>query len=103
MEAAPPPSHSDDLLNFSIGDSPGGSEGYSTPAVGRARPLSATSASWVEEMNAELAEFDALTGGLRNDAAALPSSGGGVPAWQQHELDAALQAQLASPGAMPSR
>ena len=46
-----------DLLNFSIGESEGGSDGYSTPASGRAYPLSQTSASWVDEMNAELADL----------------------------------------------
>ena len=82
-----------DLLNFSIGESEGGSDGYSTPASGRAYPLSQTSASWVDEMNAELAEFDAMTGGL--DAPGRASSG------SRGSIDAELNARLSSPGGTP--
>ena len=80
-----------DLLNFSIADSDGRSDGYSTPTGSRAQ-LSATSASWVEEMNAELAEFDALTG-LRATPAADADGG---PAWETR-MEAELQAAIASP------
>ena len=99
-EVEPTPSKPDDLLNFSID---GGSEGFATPAGGRAQPLSTTSASWEEEMNAELAEFDQLTGGLLEPRSSTssgggerPSGSGTDPAWEQR-LDAELQAQLASP------
>ena len=84
-----------DLLNFSIGESEGGSDGYSTPASGRAYPLSQTSASWVDEMNAELAEFDAMTGGLGGDAPGRASSG------SRGSIDAELNARLSSPGGTP--
>lgn len=82
----------DDLLNFSIEDARG--EGYATPGAppGAAEhPLSASSASWVEEMNAELAEFDTMTSGL------LASAGGGLPS--SAGVDAArLDAELAAHG-----
>ena len=61
----------DDLLNFAIA-SPSDA-GQSTPS-GRpsAAGLSAASMSWVDEMNAELAEFDSLTSGLRPGSIGTP-------------------------------
>ena len=89
-----------DLLHFSIDSGEGGSDGYSTPASGRAYPLSATSASWVDEMNAELAEFDAMTGGLGGEAPV--SLGGSEASSRQHgSIDAELQARLSSPAITP--
>ena len=79
------------LLSFSIAESEGGGIGYSTPGPGSSTlPLSASSVSWVDEMNAELAEFDALTGGIR--------PGGAMTAG----MEAELQSQLASPVAPPA-
>ena len=102
-EVAVTASKADDLLNFSIEDNPA-DRGFTTPPVGgRAYPLSASSSSWVEEMNAELAEFDNLTGGLLDPASGASAAGDGSasgaragPAWEQR-MEAELQAQLASP------
>ena len=97
-----------DALDTPVGAAEGGGDGsgdgYSTPAGGRAQPLSASSASWVDEMNAELAEFDEMTSGLRNEAAAATAGDGS--AWEAR-LEAELRAKLASPpeasGSAPQR
>ena len=70
--------------------------GSSTPASGEATAaatpgppsvsLSATSASWVDEMNAELADFDNVIGNLRRHSDAPPA--GAV--WSQTLVDAEL-------------
>lgn len=60
--------------------------------------LSATSANWVEEMNAELAEFDALTASTLGQSP--PGSGGSAAAW---ELDAEFQQTLAMTTPRPTQ
>jgi hypothetical protein len=66
----------DDLVNFAIA-SPSDA-GQSTPS---GRPstsgLSSTSMTWVDEMNAELAEFDSLTSGLRPGSLGTPEADSG--------------------------
>ena len=59
-------------LDSEEGQTPGGRP--STAA------LSSTSTSWVDEMNAELAEFDTLTSGLREGSVGTPY-GASPPAW----------------------
>ena len=79
----------DNLLNFSIDggeESPGKSDGFSTPTAGRTAPLSASSASWVAEMNQDIAEFDAITSGIQQAAGGLSK-----------EMEAELANVLASP------
>ena len=94
------PTNASDLLNFSV-DASGGDSAFATPVGGRTQPLSASSSNWVEEMNAELAEFDALTGGMRPDGGAAPVAGGVQdPAWEER-LNAELQAQLGQPARPP--
>jgi len=85
----PVESADDDLLDFSISRA----DPVSTPLTGQrgsSAALSTTSASWVEEMNAELAEFDALT--------AQVGVGGASPggAWEKG-MEAELQSRLVSP------
>lgn len=99
-------SKGDDLLNFAIEEETP-TKFTTPPAGGRgAYPLDASSSSWVEEMNAELAEFDNLTGGLLDPQSASggPSAsggrGGGYDAAELQLLDAELQAKLASPPAV---
>ena len=87
----------EDLLDFSAVE--GGSEAYLTPTGGRAAPptgaLSASSVSWVEEMNAELAEFDAVIGRYSGGGPGSGCSSGG-PATME-AVDAELEQQLGTP------
>ena len=84
----------DDLLDFSA-VAGGSSEAFLTPTGGRAQPLSASSASWVEEMNAELAEFDAVIGRYSSGGARGPGLAG------MDVVETELEAQLATPLDVP--
>ena len=102
----PPPPEQDDLLDFSgrggvapvvTPSSCAGSELGSPAAAHSAARVSTvgstTSAGWVDEMNAELAEFDALTAMAPGDAS---------PSWKETmeaELDQHLQTPASSSAA----
>ena len=84
----------EDLLNFSIAEEGAGDP--ATPSRPSCGSASATSASWVDEMNAELAEFDNLTSGLRQGVAGMALGSPSDPQWERR-LEAELQAQLKTP------
>jgi hypothetical protein len=82
----------EDLLDFSLNPPASTPPGFPAHAAGvTPAAMSATSASWVDEMNAELAEFDALTSQVSGGEMSTPTSN-----WESG-LEAELQQKLVTP------